>query len=122
MALVVTEIAETSMWVEQDVLVPRVAGAVHLDRASLEADHLPGVIVPGAARAERDVGVDRFLELCALQDVDVGIFRIEDGAATRARHDARMRERTELDGGAAVAAVEALGDGRDGYHPSKVRT
>ncbi len=107
-AVVVRQVAETLVGIEQDVLVPRIPHALHLDRALLEADDVVGLAVPRAAGAERDQRRDRLSRRGLLQDGDVAVARIDDRAAARAGHGACVRERTQFDGGAAVAAVEPL--------------
>ena len=50
-ALVHAEVAEPTIWVEQDVFVPVIPLVFDFDPATLEPNHFPWVSVPGSATA-----------------------------------------------------------------------
>ena len=62
---------------------------------------------------------DRFALRCRLQDMNVGIAGVEQGAAARAGHHAGVLQCAQFHRSAAVAAVESTGVGRfSAHHPS----
>ncbi len=108
-ALVLAEIAEPLFPVEEQVFVPAIRLVVDDDVAVLVADDLVLVTVEGAARAQRNLRHVTFSRLRFLEDEHVRVVRILDRGAARAGDRLGERDGLQLDGRAAVAAVEARG-------------
>ena len=90
MAVVESQIAETFVAVEQQVLVPAIRRVVRVGRAHLKSDDVVLGTLQFAARAERNDRFDGFLRFKFLEHLQVRIFRIQNGAALSAHHAERM--------------------------------
>src|SRR5208282_494843 len=108
-AIVFREIANGFIRIEEDIFVPVIADALNLDAAPLEADDFVIGAAKFAARAE---GNERWhfsgSDLKFLQDLKIGIFRVEDAVATFADYGFGVSQRAKRDGRAALRAVQGF--------------
>src|ERR1700745_1594902 len=110
MAVVFGEVAEALVRIEPHVLVPTVGDALEVDGAPLESNDSVVSSSNLASRAERNqrvILVRRRLEL--LQDLKVGIFRVEDRVAAVADNGDGIVERTHRQRRSAARTVQCTG-------------
>ena len=95
MAVVLRQIAEALVGVEQKVFVPTVANAFHHNGAPLETNHLVEVAAHFSARAQGNERMVRLGGLELLENLEIGVFGVQDRVATAAHHGNRLFKRPD---------------------------